>query len=107
MASAKRIIGTESSMLQGRIEYLNDVDFYGFQASANKTYQFSVAANGTLETGSTLMLAAYSQDGTLISTSVSGSLFFSITKGKVYYVMVYINGQTAYSQNQRYIMYWG
>ena len=76
MASAKRIIGTESSMHQGRIEYLNDVDFYGFQASANKTYQFSVAANGTQVSGTTFVLTDYQQDGSLISSSATGSLSF-------------------------------
>ncbi|MBO4769255.1 MAG: DNRLRE domain-containing protein [Clostridia bacterium] len=105
--SAKRIIGTESSMLQGRIEYLNDTDFYGFQASASKTYQFSIAANGTQVSGTTFVLTAYQQDGSVISSSTTGSLSFTAIKGKVYYVKVSKTGQTAYSSYQKYILYWG
>ena len=63
-------------MLQGRLEYLYDTDFYGFQASSTKTYQVSVAANGTQITGTTFVLTAYQQDGSLISSSVTGSLSF-------------------------------
>ena len=95
------------SMLQERIDCKDGADFYGFQANANKTYQFSVAANGTQVSGTTFVLTAYQQDGTLISSSSTGSLSFTATKGKVYYVSVKKTGQTAYSQNQRYIMYWG
>ena len=66
-----------------------------------------VAANGTQVSATTFVLTAYQLDGTIISSSTTGSLSFSTTKGKVYYVKVSKTGQTAYSSYQKYILYWG
>ena len=68
LTSAKRIDAMSPGTLQGRIEYKGDIDFYGFQASANKTYQFAVAANGTQVSETTLVLKAYRQDGNFVSS---------------------------------------
>ncbi|MBO4769258.1 MAG: hypothetical protein J5563_00550 [Clostridia bacterium] len=44
--------------LQEIVGNLYDTNFYGFQAGANKTYQFSVAADGTQASGTTFVLTA-------------------------------------------------
>jgi hypothetical protein len=106
MESAKRINGMPALLTSGRIDYLNDVDYYVFEAVTTKNYQFQITNNGTLEPNTQFTLEAFDEGGISLTATPGTTITFAATGGKLYYVKVSCSGQTSYSVNQKYFLTW-
>ncbi len=106
METAKRINGMPALLTSGRIDYLNDVDYYVFEAVTTKNYQFQITNNGTLEPNTQFTLEAFDEGGISLTATPGTTITFAATGGKLYYVKVSCSGQTSYSVNQKYFLTW-
>lgn len=108
MLNAKLITVPNTVAIKGRIDYLNDIDYYTFTASSSGTYRFSfqtssnspspkpyplhveVIGNGSL------------QFARMDVTDEAEDLTVSLIAGNIYFIKCYTSSQTVYEPNRRY-----
>ncbi|MCR4681738.1 MAG: hypothetical protein K5647_00255, partial [Clostridiales bacterium] len=93
----------DTSIFQGKIDYIGDIDIFSVTRSLGGLVTFSVTTgNGGFPITVEVMDDAGTTIGSVSASSGSGSFNVTLTRGKLYYLKIFAPGQTAFEELKEY-----